>query len=228
MNPANGRNEMAGLEGKSGPPGNMNALMAEMHEKASQDRKSSLSDTIMRRLKGIAALIVLSLNVMIIVSCGFFQESCEQSNENKITITQGVWGNVCFWEGNFMPTVDSDRIADRILDIFKSRHGTITPVVREIYICRVITLKEMSDSHVAQPKPRFFSVIPAKFVAITSSDKKGFYQLELPPGTYSVFVKEDDAFYADKFDGEGRITPLEVLPQAMTRMLINLTYKSYE
>jgi hypothetical protein len=182
----------------------------------------------MKKLKGIAALTVLSLNVMIIVSCGFFQESCERSNENRITISQGVWGNVCFWEGNFMPTVHSDGIADRILDIFKSRDGTITPVVREIYICRVITLKEISDSHVAQPRPGFFLVIPVKFVATTSSDKKGFYQLELPPGTYSLFVKEGNAFYADKFDGEGRITPFEVIPQAMTRMPINLTYKSYE
>jgi hypothetical protein len=127
-----------------------------------------------------------------------------------------------------MPTVDSGRITDRILDIFRRRHGTITPVVREIYICRVITLKEMSDSHVAQPEPGFFSVIPAKLVATTSSDKKGFYQLGLPPGTYTVFVKEENAFYASNFDGQGRITAFEVLPQAMTRMPINLKYNSYE
>lgn len=181
----------------------------------------------MRRSKGRATLIVLSLYVMVIVSCGFSQESCERRNEDRITISQGVWGNICFWEGNFMPTVHSDRIADRIIDIFKSRGGTITPVVREIFITRVITLKDMSDSDVGQPRAGFFSVIPAKIVATTSSDKKGFYQLELPPGTYSLFVKEDNAFYANNSDGEGRITAFEVLPQAVTRMPINLTYKSY-
>jgi hypothetical protein len=124
--------------------------------------------------------------------------------------------------------MDSGRITDRILDIFRRSDGTITPVVREIYICRVITLKEMSDSHAAQPRGRFFSVVPAQIVATTSSDKKGFYQLELPPGTYSLFVKEDNAFYADKFDGEGRITPFEVLPQSVTRIPIDIRYKSYE
>jgi len=131
---------------------------------------------------------------------------------------------------------DSHGVAGQILDfldifdIFKTRPsvGTITPVVREIYICRVITVKEMSNSHAAQPRGDFFSLIPAKLVARTSSDKKGFYQLELPPGSYSIFVKENNAFYANKFDGERRITPFEVLPQTVTRMPIDITYKSYE
>ena len=147
---------------------------------ATSGSKILVSDIIMRRSKGRATLIVLSLYVMVIVSCGSSQESCEGSNEDRITISQGVWGNICFWKGNFMPTVHSDGIADRILDIFKSRDGTIIPVVREIYISRVITLKEMSDSDVALPRAGFFSVITAKIVATTSSDKKGFYQLELP------------------------------------------------
>ena len=43
-------------------------------------------------------------------------------NSYKVTISQGVWGNVWFWEGNFMPTTDN------------SSNGKITPVIREIYV----------------------------------------------------------------------------------------------
>jgi hypothetical protein len=129
-----------------------------------------------------------------------------------------------------MPTVHSGGITQFILPIllFRNSGGTIKPVVREIYISRVLTEREMSDAHAAQARGSFFSVIPAKIVATTSSDKRGFYQLELPPGIYSFFVKEDKAFYANSFDGEGRITAFEVLPQAVTKRDINIRYKSYE
>lgn len=198
--------------------------------------------SIVRRLlkRTLAALIVLSLYAMTIVSWKLFQafRMCDQqSNQKRVTISQGVSGTVCFWQGDFMPIMQpSQGLAGQILDFLdifdlfriKPHHGTIRPVVREIYISQVITVKQMSDSDSAQPRGDLFSVIPAKIVATTSSDKGGFYQLQLPVGTYSIFVKENNAFYANKFDVERRIAPFEVFPQSVTRMPIDITYESYE
>jgi len=156
-------------------------------------------------------------------------QSCDpKSNENRVTISQGVSGTVCFWEGDFMPHSDSGRIIDLISNIFSESEGTIKPVAREIYISRVITVRDATDSHAVQTRGEFLSFIPAKIVATTSSDKKGFYQLELPPGSYTIFVKENNAFYANRFDAERRITPFEVRPKNVTKMPLDITYKSYE
>jgi hypothetical protein len=183
----------------------------------------------------LAAIIVLSLYAVSIVSWSLFQAflSCDQQgNEKRVTISQGVSGTVCFWEGNFMPIMQpSYGIAREILDFLdvfdilrvKPHHGTNRAVVREIYACRMeqALIKQLMRSN-------SFSVIPATVVATTSSDKKGFYQLELPPGNYIFFTKEDNAFRGFKPPWFFYTTVRDVRPQAVTRVPIDLTYKSYE
>jgi hypothetical protein len=124
-----------------------------------------------------------------------------------------VWGNVKYWEGDFMPI---------IFDISPSAappsRGIITPVVREIQIHRVTTVTDMNS---AGP---LYSNIPTELVATTTSDENGFYQVDLPPGIYSVFVKEGTKFYANSFDSQGRIMAFEVLSGTVTEMQLNITF----
>ena len=126
----------------------------------------------------------------------------------QITITQGVWGNVWFWEGNFQPVVYG---------------GTITPVVREIYVHTLTSI----DSVNQVPNSPFYYEIYTQLVAITESNYTGFFEIALPPGRYSFFVKEDSLFYANLYDGEGNILPATVVEDSVTKVQIDITYKAY-
>ena len=127
---------------------------------------------------------------------------------DQITITQGVWGNVWFWEGNFMPCVPS---------------GTITPVVREIYVHSLTSLDSVSQIGYSP----FYSEIYTQLIAITESNSTGFFEIALPPGRYSLFVREDSLFYANSFDGEGNILPATVVEDSVTKTQINIDYLAY-
>lgn len=123
---------------------------------------------------------------------------------HNVTISQGIWGSVSFWEGDFMPGNPS---------------GTITPVIREIFIHKVTTVNDIGSGPL-------FANIPTDLVATVSSDATGFYEVEVGPGTYSVFVKEDASFYANGFDGQGQIQPVEVTANTVSELQIDITHKA--
>ncbi|OGU77796.1 MAG: hypothetical protein A2V93_10995 [Ignavibacteria bacterium RBG_16_34_14] len=129
-------------------------------------------------------------------------------NEHKVSISQGVWGNVWFWEGNFMPIIDPD-------------HAKITPVVREIFI-----YEATNDSMVEPPYGTFHTKINSNLIATTYSDEDGFFQISLAPGKYSFFVKEDTLYYANRWDGEGHILSAIVTENNVTKNQIDITYKA--
>jgi len=130
-------------------------------------------------------------------------------NEYKVTITQGVWGNVWFWEGNFMPMIDP-------------HHAKITPVIRKIYV-----YEATNDSMVERSGGgSFFRKINSNLITTLSSGIDGFYQVSLPPGKYSFFVKEDSLFYANSWDGEGDILSAIVTENNVVKNQIDITYKA--
>ena len=132
------------------------------------------------------------------------------NNEYKVTISQGVWGNVWFWEGDFMPIIDP-------------KYAKITPVVRNIFIYEATRFDSVirdSGSY------SFIKSINSNFVAEITSDKDGFFQINLPPGKYSFFVKEDSLFFANGTDGDGYIMPAEVIADKVTKRQININYKA--
>jgi len=178
----------------------------------------------LRRRCLILELTLLSLTAIAFAGCGNGSTDSTNpnvtpslpSNEDKVTISQGAWGNVWFWDGNFMPVA---------IPGIESSGGQITPVIREIHVHRPTTWTEMTNptSNISGP---FFLNIPSELIAIASSDETGFYQIDLPPGLYSVFVKEGTAFYANLFDSQGRINPVEVLPGTVTKLQLDITYKA--
>lgn len=130
-------------------------------------------------------------------------------NEYKVSISQGVWGNVWFWEGNFEPPVDPN-------------HAKITPVVREIYIYEATT-----DSMVESLNGgTFFTRINSTLITTVQSDNDGFFQVTLDLGKYSFFVKEDTLYYANRWDGEGHILSAIVTENNVTKNQIDITYKA--
>lgn len=129
-------------------------------------------------------------------------------NSKKVTITEGVWGNVWFWEGNFMPV---------------SPDGKITPVVREIYIHEATPHASVIRDSIRYP---FIKTINSKYITKTVSDKDGFFQITLLPGKYSFFVKEDSLFFANITDRDGHLMSAEVDTNQIVKRQIDIDYRA--
>ncbi len=140
------------------------------------------------------------------------------SNENRVSIDQGIWGNVLFWEGDFMPMIYPDGAS-----------GNITPVIRTIYIHEATRDDQVQWCYV-EIEPccgaRFISEISTDLVAFTQSNDRGFFEVELPAGRYSIFVREYGYLYANLFDRE-YIFPVEVREGEVTAIQFDITYKAY-
>ena len=132
-------------------------------------------------------------------------------NHEKVTIAQGVWGNVWFWEGDFMPTTDPG-----------GHGGTITPVVRTVLVYELTSLAQVDQVSYSP----FYRAIRTTFVDSTRSDASGFFQLALHPGQFSLFVREDSMYYANGFDGVGNIVPVTIPQDSVRQVQLDITYKA--
>jgi hypothetical protein len=152
-------------------------------------------------------LCLIAISLVALSGCAGGDISMPHDTQGQVTITQGLWGNVWFWEGNFMPGTSAD--------------GSVKPVVREVLIY------EPTKMEPGTPGPLFNS-ISTKLIATTTSNASGFFQISLPPGDYSVFVKEGSQYYAGGGDGEGYLMRRTVAPGAVTKVQVDITYKAYE
>jgi hypothetical protein len=50
--------------------------------------------------------------------------------------------------------------------------------------------------------------------------------VELPPGKYSVFTVEEEGLYANEYDSDGNMFPVEVLDGEFTEVTIKINYKA--
>ncbi len=158
--------------------------------------------------------------ILFFISLSFILFSCNDNpigiiyppdNSYKVTISQGVWGNVWFWEGNFMPSTDN------------SSNGKITPVIREIYVYEATRFDSVEIDTV---RYGFIRSIHSHFIAKINSDNDGFFQITLPVGKYSFFVKEDSLFFANESDGYGYLMSAKVSQNKVTKRQINIDYKA--
>ena len=128
-----------------------------------------------------------------------------QRNHHKVTIEQGIWGDVWFWEGDFMPPCPT---------------GTVTAVSREMRIHELAGLDDVDPPGYG----RFYSAVHTPLVAVVQSGENGFFEVALEPGHYSIFAVEDTLLYANWFAGGGNINPVTVDPGAVTGITFDITY----
>lgn len=133
--------------------------------------------------------------------------SCENNVE------QGLAGQVRWLEGNLMPTIGEETKPED-----PSRKGQ--PVQREIHIYALTNMDEATSNGT------FFSNIKTELIKTVETNKEGVFVTELPVGRYSVFVKEEQGLFANSFNGEGHINPVEVKEGALTKILIQVNYKA--
>jgi hypothetical protein len=121
---------------------------------------------------------------------------------------QGIKGKIEWISGNQMPGPDKQLTATK-------------PIVREIFIYEATSTKQAaSESGI------FFSNITTKLIKTVKSKKSGNFCVKLPPGTYSIFVKEPLGLYANSFDSSGYIQCVTVKPNEYTQVSILVNYEA--
>lgn len=76
-----------------------------------------------------------------------------------------------------------------------------------------------NDSQVIrQGTSPYCEAVHTQLIRQANTDEKGNFTILLPPGTYSVFTRKGDLFYATRRDEKNNIAPVEVLPGKMTRV----------
>ena len=129
------------------------------------------------------------------------------------SIHTGIYGTVIERYGDWMPYVGG----------YAPDRGE-RPIVREIYVYEYTMFQEIEGSHFT-----LFDIdkMPHKLVAKTKSISNGFYEMELAPGTYSVFFLEQGKLYANGSDGYGGISPVTVIADSAIYMPLLLDHAVY-
>jgi len=141
-------------------------------------------------------------------------EELRKHNKKKISIIEGIWGTLVQTEGNCMPGVYGGIYG-------KNKSCKQYPIQREIMVYEYTTWEETEYSY-----PPFFEKVYTKLIATTTCDKDGFFEFELKPGQYSVFIKENEFLYAKSYYGQG-IMPVTVETSKISEINLNLDYASY-
>jgi len=151
--------------------------------------------------------------VVLVLSCtneskpetNCYNDTDPPRNSHKETIEQGVWGDVWFWSGDFMPI----------------GRGEICQVKRKVLVYELTTFNDVEQSG----HTPFYSEINTNLVTTIESDRDGFFQIELEPGTYSLFVQEDGGYYSNLYTSEG-IFPVTIEPGKVSEVRFDITYKA--
>jgi len=119
--------------------------------------------------------------------------SSSKQKNNSSKLTQGIDGMAVELKGNQMPTIG-----------IKSSEPSGTAATICIYEQTNInqTIPEVSAP--------FFKKINTRLVKIVSSNINGRFQVLLPVGRYSVFVKQGNILYANRFDENNNINVCNV------------------
>ncbi|SFC79582.1 hypothetical protein SAMN05421780_1103 [Flexibacter flexilis DSM 6793] len=123
-------------------------------------------------------------------------------------VKQGVTGKVVFKSGNMMPTID------------QKPTGKTESVAREVFIFKVTKMNDL----ISKTDDNFYEKPKTKLVASVWTKKSGCFAVHLPEGEYSVFVKEKGKYYANSFDGDGKVFPVKVTEGLASDIVFEINY----
>lgn len=86
----------------------------------------------------------------------------------------------------------------------------------------IYELTNLGQVHRVDNTP-FYTAVLTRAVATAHSDSTGAFTIRLAPGSYSLFVKLGDRFYANNFDTGNNIAPVTVQKDKLSavRFLVN-------
>jgi hypothetical protein len=120
---------------------------------------------------------------------------------------QGIRGEILWLSGNHMPGPGK---------VNQPRLG----IQREIHVYKVTTVDQEDQNG------PFFSDLKSELVTKLSSKVDGSFKVKLPPGEYSVFVKEPQGLFANLIDQNGKINPVNVQANRYSWLPITVDYEA--
>lgn len=116
------------------------------------------------------------------------------------TVSQGIEGVVYRASGNHMPAPGHPS-------------GTPAGIPSTVYIFALTNISQVTH----EGSSSYYSRIHTRLIKQVGTDSNGYFRVSLPPGTYSLFTKKGDLFFASRRDDKNNIAPVEVLPGKITR-----------
>lgn len=107
--------------------------------------------------------------------CHGYRTPADQTG--RVIITQGIAGNVWEWVGDFGSTAPC---------------GTVMPVARTLLVYPLTAVAAVPG---LGPQDYFVSAFPGSPIDSVRSDTTGFFELTLPPGSYSVILRQGARLY---------------------------------
>jgi|SRR6218665_94938 len=142
------------------------------------------------------AMPLMALGLMALIASG--DAGCSRS---------GIKGHVYLIMGDQMPSPGKPPSTPR---------GMKT----ELYIYALTNMSQVTRVG----NTAFYSQINTPLIAIVKTDEQGAFAVKLPVGRYSLFVKKNDKYYANLFDGDNNIYPVEVANGLMTEVEFKADY----
>lgn len=129
-------------------------------------------------------------------------------------ITQGLQGQVFWVEGNLMPQVSED--------------GREAPLETEAKrgVARVLRIHSLTRLDQVSVGDFLIGSIQTDQVAELETESDGTFQIELPVGRYSVFTVEEEGYFANVFDRDNHINPIEVKEGEWSFLEIIINYRA--
>ncbi|GAB3824036.1 hypothetical protein GCM10028895_31770 [Pontibacter rugosus] len=132
-----------------------------------------------------------------------------QLQEQQAPIKQGVAGRVVMQSGNQMPSPNAPKSS--------GKRG----VQRTVYVYKLTNGNQANTQDGV-----FHTNIQTNLVTQVVTDANGNFAVNLRPGKYSLFTKEEKGLYANLFDGENNIFPVEVQQGQVTDVEFLINYNA--
>jgi len=120
---------------------------------------------------------------------------------------QGIEGFLYKVSGNQMPSPDIKPAAPK-------------GIKGSLYIYELTNTSQASRKEGSS----FYTSVTTRLFKKIQTNSKGYFNVQLPPGKYSIFIKKDTVLYANRFDGKNNIAPVEVKAGKMTRVDLKMDY----
>ncbi len=134
--------------------------------------------------------------------------AAEQAQDQEAPIEQGIAGKVLWQAGNQMPSPDvppsKGRGIQRTLFIYELTNGSQAKTIEGV----------------------FHTNIQTNLVTQVITDANGNFSVSLKPGKYSLFSKEEKGLFANLFDGQMNINPVEVKKGEVTNVEFLINYQA--
>jgi hypothetical protein len=130
-------------------------------------------------------------------------------NTLKVNLGTGIAGTLLKKDGDCMPMIGGGNSCRTY------------PVSRTILIYNYTNMNEVEGWG------PLYNSVNSKLITKCNADQDGFFQVTVKPGKYSIFIKENDKFYANSLDGQGGIYPVIVKVDSVSFIRLSLDYAVY-